>query len=109
MAEAAVETGTAKEVLDFLSDELKAQLRRRLDEVNRLAAGKDLSVQDARRYVEAMLGCEVHCHRLFRLCRHRHTTGTVALKVHLSRSVGATALGCPSAKNFSQAPKRALH
>jgi hypothetical protein len=40
-------------------------LRRRLDEVNMLAAGKDRSVQDARRYVEATLGFEVYCRRLF--------------------------------------------
>jgi hypothetical protein len=65
LAETGVETGTAGPVLDFLSDELKEQLRRRLDEVNMLAAGKDRSVQDARRYVEATLGFEVYCHRLF--------------------------------------------
>jgi hypothetical protein len=65
LAETAVETGTAEPVSDFLSDELNRQLRRRLDEVNRLAAGKGRSVQDARRYVEAMLGFEVYCHRLF--------------------------------------------
>ena len=49
LAETAVETGTTEAVSDFLSDELKGQLRRRLDEVNRLAAGKGRSVQDARR------------------------------------------------------------
>jgi hypothetical protein len=38
-----------------------------LDEVNRLAAGKGRSVQDARRYIEAMLGFEVYCHRLFQM------------------------------------------
>lgn len=65
LAETAVETGTAEPVSDFLSDELNRQLGRRLDEVNRLAAGKGRSVQDARRYVEAMLGFEVYCHRLF--------------------------------------------
>jgi Family of unknown function (DUF6448) len=65
LAETAVETGTAEPVSDFLSDELNRQLRRRLDEVNMLAAGKGRSVQDARRYVEAMLGFEVYCHRLF--------------------------------------------
>jgi hypothetical protein len=65
LAETAVETGTAEPVSDFLSDELNGQLRRRLDEVDRLAAAKERSVQDARRYVEAMLGFEVYCHRLF--------------------------------------------
>jgi hypothetical protein len=65
LAETAVETGTAEPVSDFLSEELNRQLRHRLDEVNLLAAGKGRSVRDARRYVEAMLGFEVYCHRLF--------------------------------------------
>jgi hypothetical protein len=65
LAETAVETGTTEAVSDFLSDELRGQLRRRLDEVKRLAAGKGRSVQDARHHVEAMLGFEVYCHRLF--------------------------------------------
>jgi Family of unknown function (DUF6448) len=64
LAKTAVETGSAEPVMDFLSDEPKGQLRRRLDEVTRLAAGKGRSVQDARRWVEAMLGFEVYCHRL---------------------------------------------
>jgi hypothetical protein len=65
LAEAAVQSGTAEAVSNFLSDELNGQLSRRLDEVNVLAARKGRSVQDARRYVEAMLGFEVYCHRLF--------------------------------------------
>ena len=65
LAESAVETGSAEPVVDFLSEELEGQLRRRLDEVNMLAAGKGRSVQDARHYVEAMLGFEVYCHRLY--------------------------------------------
>ena len=66
LAESAVETGSAEPVVDFLSEELEGQLRRRLDEVNMLAAGKGRSVQDARHYVEAMLGFEVYCHQLFK-------------------------------------------
>jgi hypothetical protein len=65
LAETAVETGSAEPVSDFLSEELNRQLRHRLDEVNLLAAGKGRSVRDARRYVEAMLGFEAYCHRLF--------------------------------------------
>jgi Family of unknown function (DUF6448) len=65
LAETAVETGTAEPVSDSFSEELNRQLRHRLDEVNLLAAGKGRSVRDARRYVEAMLGFEVYCHRLF--------------------------------------------
>ena len=69
LAESAVETGSAEPVVDFLSDELELQLRRRLDEVTMLAAGKGQSVQAARHYVEAMLGFEVYCHRLFQALR----------------------------------------
>ncbi|MDF2748516.1 MAG: hypothetical protein K0S98_2803 [Propionibacteriaceae bacterium] len=83
LAESAVETGSAEPVVDFLSNELKGQLRRRLDEVTTLAAGKERSVRDARRYVEAMLGSEVYCHRLSRRCSRRHTTGMAALRVPL--------------------------
>jgi Family of unknown function (DUF6448) len=65
LAESAVESGSAEPVADFLCHELERQLRRRLDEVNMLGAGKGRSVQDARHYVEAMLGFEVYCHRLY--------------------------------------------
>jgi Family of unknown function (DUF6448) len=65
LAESALESGSVEPVVDFLEDELEGQLRRRLDEVSRLAAGKGQSVQDARHYVEAMLGFEVYCHRLY--------------------------------------------
>jgi Family of unknown function (DUF6448) len=65
LAETAVERGNAEAVSHFLGEELNGQLRRRLDEVKMLASGKGRSVRDARRYVEAMLGFEVYCHRLF--------------------------------------------
>jgi hypothetical protein len=50
---------------DFLTGVLHEELKRRLEQVNMLAAGKDRSVPDGRRYVEAMLGFEVYCHHLF--------------------------------------------
>jgi hypothetical protein len=65
LAETAVERGSAEAVSHFLGEELDGQLRRRLDEVKMLASGRGRSVRDARRYVEAMLGFEVYCHRLF--------------------------------------------
>jgi hypothetical protein len=66
IAESAVESGYVEPILDFLTDELEGQLRRRLDEVTTLAAGRGQSVQDARRYIEAMLGFEVYSHRSFK-------------------------------------------
>jgi hypothetical protein len=65
LAERAIETGSPKPVADFLTGLLQDQLKRRLDEVNALAATRARSVPDARRYVEAMLGFEVYSHHLF--------------------------------------------
>lgn len=65
LAEQAVAAGSSEIVADFLSAALRDQLEHRLDAVNRLAAGKDRSVADARAWVEAMLGFEVYSHHLF--------------------------------------------
>ena len=80
---AAIETGSAEPVMDFLSDELKGQLGRRLDEVTALAAGRD----DLCRMPGATLRrCwDSRCTAIgfFRRCRRRHITGMAALKMHL--------------------------
>lgn len=64
LAEAAVATGSADALADFLAGVLREELEQRLASVVELAASKDRSVADARRYVEAMLGFEVHSHHL---------------------------------------------
>lgn len=69
LAEQAVETGSPKLVADFLVGVLHDELRRRLEKVTALAATRDRSVQDGRRYVEAMLGFEVYSHHLFQALR----------------------------------------
>ena len=79
LAEAAVGTGEAGAVTDYLTAALRSQLTRRLDEVRALAATKDDSVADARAWVEAMLGFEVYSHQVLRAITgtgHGHGSGT---------------------------------
>lgn len=64
LAERAVETGSGEQLADFLTGVLREQLEHRLEEVAALAATKDRSIADARRYVEAVLGFEVFSHHL---------------------------------------------
>jgi Family of unknown function (DUF6448) len=65
LAERAIETGSPRPVAEFLTGVLRHELERRLERVQMLAATKDRSVPDARRYVEAMLGFEVYGHHVF--------------------------------------------
>lgn len=64
LAEKAVESGSAREVADYLTGVLHEEMTHRMEKVNALAATKDRSVSDARAYVEAMLGFEVYSHHL---------------------------------------------
>lgn len=66
LAERAIETGSPEPVAEFLTRMLHDELKRRLELVSTLAASKDRSIQDARRYVEAMLGFVVYNHHLLR-------------------------------------------
>jgi cation diffusion facilitator family transporter len=65
LAERAIEIGSPDQVADFLAGTVRDQLKHRLDEVNALAASKDRSVRQRRRYVEAMLGFEVYAHHVY--------------------------------------------
>jgi Family of unknown function (DUF6448) len=65
LAERAIATGSPTPVADFLTGVLQEELKRRLEQVSMLVAGRDRSVPDGRRYIEAMLGFEVYCHHLF--------------------------------------------
>lgn len=69
LAERAIRTGSPNQVADFLAQELRDELKYRLEHVNTLAVMKDRSVEDARRYVEAMLGFEVYTHRILQALR----------------------------------------
>ena len=64
LAERAVLTGSGIDVVDFLTGELHVEIERRLARVHP-RGGRERSVADARRYVEAMLGFEVYCHHLY--------------------------------------------
>lgn len=63
LAERAIETGDASEVLAILTSALKDEVQRKFDQVMRLQAQRDGPVAEAREYVEAMLGFIVWSHK----------------------------------------------
>ena len=69
LAEKAVETGSSEQLANFLADALRWELATRLEAVRGLASHRQRSVEDARRYVEAMLGFEVYSHHLYEALR----------------------------------------
>ena len=118
LAERAVRTGTPDPVAEFLSGVLRDELGRRLEMVNALAAVKDRSLPEGRRYVEAMLGFEVYSHHLLQAMRllrtatpetntatHRRTVekitdGPISGKPssgrpRVSHGIGGPVRGCP--------------
>lgn len=72
IAERAVETGSSEEVATFLTRVLRDELNHRLEKVQTLAATKGHSIEQAREFVEAMLGFEVYSHHVFQAL---HTSG----------------------------------
>jgi hypothetical protein len=66
IAEEAVATGSSERLTIYLTRVLQDELSKRLSEISALAATKNKSVADARRYVEAMLGFEVYSHTLLK-------------------------------------------
>ena len=69
LAERAIEEHSVDRLAGFLADELRHELKNRLEVVEKLAAERGRSLQDERRYVEAMLGFEVHSHHLYQAMR----------------------------------------
>ena len=65
MAERAIETGSPDELLKLLSDIVRAEVKRRFERVMRLKGQAGGSVEEAREYVEAMLGLQVYSHKLY--------------------------------------------
>lgn len=65
LAERAIESGSSQQLGDYLTDVLRAELEQRLDAVRHLAAHRARSLEDERRYVEAMLGYQVYSHHLY--------------------------------------------
>lgn len=69
LAENAIESNSTQQLGDFLSNLLRDELRRRLDAVQDLATTRFRSLDDERRYVQAMLGFEVYSHHLYNAMR----------------------------------------
>lgn len=65
LAERAIESGSSQQLGDYLTNVLRDELEHRLDAVRDLAAYRARSMEDERRYVQAMLGYQVYCHHLY--------------------------------------------
>ena len=75
LAEKAVERGVADEVVDFLANELREQVKHRLDRVSERTPRSNATVAEVRAYVRAMLDFEVYTHHLHQSIRsggHAH-------------------------------------
>jgi hypothetical protein len=65
VAERALETGSADELIAVLHDIVAEQAKHRLDRALELRPLADAGVAEARDYVEAMLGLQVWSHKLY--------------------------------------------
>lgn len=65
VAERAIETGSPEELLKLLFDTVRAEVKAKFDRVMHLKSHAEGNVDEAREYVEAMLGLEVYSHKLY--------------------------------------------
>jgi hypothetical protein len=65
IAEKAIETGSVDELKTLLSDFVKAEAQQRFDHMQHLKTHAANGVDEAREYVEAMLGLQVWSHKLY--------------------------------------------
>lgn len=65
VAEEAVESGSPERLITILSDAVREAVRQKFDHLMELKPQAAGSVDEARRYVEAMLGLEVYSHKLY--------------------------------------------
>jgi hypothetical protein len=65
VAEEAIETESPDELLQVLADTVRAEIKKRFERVMRLKPHAEESVDEAREYVEAMLGLQVYSHKLY--------------------------------------------
>lgn len=78
VAERAVERESAEPVVALLAGALREELEHRMELIRKAAPDRDRSVEDARRYVEAMLDFEVYSHHVHEMVRagvHHDATG----------------------------------
>jgi hypothetical protein len=78
LAERAIETGSADELVELLTARVQDEVRTRLAHVVALKAGTDGNLDANRAYVEAMLDLQVWAHRLYHATtagahEHEHT------------------------------------
>ena len=66
IAERAIETGSPDELVKVLTDIVRAETLKRFRRMNELQKHVDDSLDDAREYVEAMLGLQVWSHKLYK-------------------------------------------
>lgn len=81
VAEQAISTGSADELIALLTDTLHHQVKGRLDHVMALEGKAIGSVPEAREYVEAVLGLQVWAHGLY-LAMHASAHGEAAEHEH---------------------------
>lgn len=79
VAEKAIETGAPDELTKLLCDTVREEVKKRFDSVMRLKRHAVGSVDEAREYVEAVLGLQVYSHKLYgcmtadpHAAHHRH-------------------------------------
>lgn len=65
MAERAIEIGSVDDLVEMLCGAVRSEVKQRYGRMRRLQDGRATSVEDARAYVEAMLGFEVYTHKLY--------------------------------------------
>ena len=65
MAEKAIETGSADELLAVLSELLADEVKHRFDQITALQQHAEGPVRQAREHVEATLGLQVWSHKLY--------------------------------------------
>lgn len=65
VAEKAIDSGSAEELKKILCDIVSAEVQKRFDHMMHLKKHADESVEEAREYVEAMLGLQVWSHKVY--------------------------------------------
>lgn len=69
VAEKAIETGSPTELVNLLIGTVQAEVREKFDRVMHLKAWAKEGVDQAREYVEAMLGLQVYAHKLYQCAK----------------------------------------
>lgn len=65
IAERAIETGSVEELKDVLMDIVGIEVEKRFEHMQHLKQHSEASVDDAREYVESMLGLQVWSHKIY--------------------------------------------